>query len=163
MPRRTRGDSANVLPDWVVEYPWQGGTARSTRRQWIVASATFLLSWIVPCAAQAKNVRPAERAWIERSADLARAAKQHAIAADFQREIDAHRERLRQIVLANRNPPPRLLQLHRSMILTNALLNAAAQCHSGGRLLCPPELMLELEAQLRTAFAQLASLERNAG
>ena len=128
-----------------------------------MAAATCLLAWIPARPALARRTLPAERAWIERSAALAKAAKEHANAAEFRRDIEAHRERLREIVRANRNPPPGLLQLQRSMILTNALLNAASQCHSGGRLMCPADLMHDLEAQLRTAFAQLGALERRAG
>ncbi len=128
-----------------------------------MAAATCLLAWIPVRQALAKRTLLAERAWIERSAVLAREAKEHASAADFRREIEAHRERLREIVRAIPNPPPGLLQLQRSMILTNALLNAASQCQSGGRLMCPADLMHDLEAELRTAFAQLGALERRAG
>ena len=59
----------------------------------------------------------------------------------------------------NKSPPPPLLQLHRTMILTNALLNAASECHSGGRLMCPPDLMQQMEEQVRNAFAQLDAIE----
>jgi hypothetical protein len=79
--------------------------------------------------------------------------------ADFRRDIGAHRERLREIVRAAKAPPAPLTELHRSMILMNALLHAAAECHAGGRLVCPPELMQQIEHQLALGFRQLGALE----
>jgi hypothetical protein len=128
----------------------------------MLASAACLLRWNAASAAPAKSARSAERAWIERSAALAKAAKGHANVADFRRDIGEHRERLRDIVRAARNPPPNVLELQRSMILTNALLNAASECHSGGRLVCPADLMRQIEGQLKIDFAQLNAIERGA-
>lgn len=78
---------------------------------------------------------------------------------DFRRDILEHRERLRSIVRSGKNAPPNLQQLHRSMVLTNALLNAASECHAGGRLVCPADLMQQLEAQVRADRAQLGAIE----
>jgi hypothetical protein len=129
---------------------------------WILASVACLLPWNAVLAAPAKGARSAERAWIERSAVLAKAARGHANVADFHRDIEEHRERLREIVRADRKPPPKRLELQRSMILTNALLNAASQCHSGGRLECPADLMRQIDEQLKVDFAQLDAIERGA-
>lgn len=140
------------------------------RRLWLAALLACLLPATPAFAAVAKPARPAaakqaraaERAWIERSVALAKAAKEHAILGDFRRDILEHRERLRAIVRANPKPPGPLLGLHRSMILTNALLNAASECHSGGRLACPADLMRQIEAQLKADLAHLNAVERGA-
>lgn len=80
--------------------------------------------------------------------------------AEFRRDIVAHRERLREIVRANPDVPPPVVQLQRSMILTNALLNAASECHSGGRIVCPADLLQRIDQQLRTTFEHLSAAER---
>lgn len=103
-----------------------------------------------------------ERAWFERSAALAKAARENASVVEFRRDILAHRETLREIVRANSNPPSEILQLQRSMILMNALLNAASECHSGGRVVCPADLMHRIDEQLKTGFAQLSAIELGA-
>ncbi len=96
---------------------------------------------------------------MERSAALADAARHHAAAADFHRDIEAHRDALRQIVRsdAGKTPQP-VLRLHRTMILVNALLHAAAECQQGGRLVCPADLMRQLDGQIRDGFAQLDAI-----
>lgn len=134
--------------------------ASRARRLWIVAPATCLLAWVPAFAGPAKNPLPAEREWIERSAALVISAKEHASVGDFRRDTLEHRERLRSIVRSGKGSSSALLQLHRSMILTNALLNAASECHSGGRLTCPADLMQQLEAQVRADRAQLGVVER---
>lgn len=131
------------------------------RRRLIVASAAIALHWPQVRATAAPAARP-ERAWVERSATLAKAAKEHADIADFRRDILAHRERLREIVRTNKNPPPEVLQLHRTMILTSALLSAASECHSGGRVVCPADLMYQIDEQVRTGFEQLKGVEGGA-
>lgn len=135
---------------------------RLARRLVILAPALWLLGGAL---AQAKPAGPrlrAERAWFERSAALTRAVKARAGVADFRRDVGEHRERLRAIVKAAGKADAGVLDLQRSMILMNALLHAAAECHSGGRLLCPPELMLQIENQLETGFRQLGALEKGA-
>lgn len=133
-----------------------------TRRLWVVASAASLLSCAWAHAAPTKLARPAERAWLERSAALIQAAKGNANVADFRRDVQAHRERLREIVRSSKNNPPALVQLQRTMIVTNALLNAASECHSGGRVVCPADLMQQLEERVRAGFAQLNAIEGGA-
>lgn len=103
-----------------------------------------------------------ERAWFERAAVLGKAAKAHASVADFRRDILAHRESLREIVRANPNPRSDILQLQRSMILMNALLHAAAECHSGGRVVCPADLIHRIDEQLKAGFGQLDAVEGGA-
>lgn len=136
------------------------GKVSHARRLWIAAPAACLASWAPALvAAPASKRRPAEHAWIERSAALVTAAKEHASVGDFRRDVLEHRERLRSIVRSGKNAPPNLQQLHRSMVLTNALLNAASECHAGGRLVCPADLMQQLEAQVRADRAQLGAIE----
>jgi hypothetical protein len=127
----------------------------------LAAGTAWLLGATVVRAAPRRRL-PGERAWLERSESLARAAKAHANVADFRRDIGAHRERLREIVRAAKAPPAPLAELHRSMILMNALLHAAAECHAGGKLMCPPELMQQIEHQLTVGFGQLGVLEGSA-
>lgn len=120
----------------------------------------WLLPGVSAAAARAQAAPSAEQRWIERSAALAAAAKRHASVADFRRDIEEHRERLREIVRSGgSNPSPSLLQLHRSMILINALLHAAAECHAGGRLVCPADLMRRLEEQIATGFALVKAVQ----
>lgn len=161
-----RVDSAIAHPETGVDSPGTHGDRirieSRARRLWLLAPAVWLLPWNAAAAVPAKEGRSAERAWIERSAALARAAKEHAIVADFRRDIQEHRERLREIVRSNRNPPPRMLELQRSMILTNALLNAASECYSGGRLVCPADLMRQIDERLKIDFEQLNAIERGA-
>ncbi|MBL8341015.1 MAG: hypothetical protein JNL30_06050 [Rubrivivax sp.] len=106
-----------------------------------------------------RTSRPAERAWVERAAALALAAKRSVEVAEFRRDIDAHRVALRRIVQAHPNPPEPVLKLHRVMVLTNALLHAAAECHVGGRIVCPADLMQHIEDQVRNGFEHLHALE----
>lgn len=124
--------------------------------------AAIVLPGVGVAALRAKPINPAERSWFERSAVLAEAAKKHVSVAEFRRDIAAHRETLREIVRANRNPPTDILALQRSMIVMNALLNAASECHSGGRIVCPPDLLHRIDAQLRVGFAQLEAIDRAA-
>ena len=132
------------------------------RRRWIAAAAAALLLPLASAAQRGKAPSP-ERQWIERSAALASAAKQHAGVARFRHDIEEHRERLRQIVRAGgANPPPPQLELQRTMILINALLHAAAECHAGGRLMCPADLLHQLDQQIVAGFAMLENVERAA-
>jgi hypothetical protein len=102
----------------------------------------------------------AERAWIERAETLVAAAKGHAVAAEFQRDVEAQRARLREIVRQEGpQPTPELRQLHVSMILLNALLKSAADCHQGGRVVCPAQLLRQLDAQLNVVHGQLKGLQ----
>ena len=53
-----------------------------------------------------------------------------------------------------------VIRLHRTMILVNALLHAAAECQQGGRLVCHADLMRQLDGQIAEAFAQLDAIEK---
>ncbi len=128
----------------------------------IVMLAALVLPGVGVAAGHAKPAKRIERVWFERSAALADAARRNVSVADFRRDIGAHRETLREIVRANRSPPADILTLQRSMILMNALLNAAAECHSGGRVVCPPDLLHRIDEQLREGFAQLEAIDRAA-
>ncbi|MGA9031684.1 MAG: hypothetical protein WB402_04105 [Sulfuricaulis sp.] len=101
----------------------------------------------------------AERAWIERAEALVAAAKGHANAAGFRQDVEAQRERLREIVRQEGpRPMPERRQLHVSMILLNALLKSASDCHQGGRVVCPADLIRQLDAQVKVVYAQLKAV-----
>jgi hypothetical protein len=102
----------------------------------------------------------AERAWIERAEALVVMAKGPANAALFRQDVETQRERLREIVRQEGpRPTPELRQLHVSMILLNALLKSAADCHQGGRLVCPAELIRQLDAQVKVVNQQLEAVQ----
>lgn len=126
---------------------------------WRIAAAVFLLS--SPASVWSDDATATERDWIQRAEALVTAARSHADAARFQGDVQAHRERLRDIVRrAGPTPAPERRQLHGSMILLNALLKSAADCHRAGRIVCPADLMRQLDVQVRTAWTQLKALER---
>lgn len=98
--------------------------------------------------------------WIERAETLVAAAKGHANAAGFRRDVETHRERLREIVRGEGpQPTPELRQLHVSMILLNALLKSASDCHQGGRVVCPADLIRQLDAQVKLVHGQLKAVQ----
>jgi hypothetical protein len=128
------------------------------RLQIVAYLASAVMLGFNPVAADAAPVQ-SENDWIERAAALVAAARANADATTFQREVQAHRERLREIVrAAGSAPPPDRRQLHVSMMLLNALLKSASDCHRAGRITCPAELMRQLDAQVATARAQLKAL-----
>jgi hypothetical protein len=127
---------------------------------WMLAPCGWALACFAGGVAAAPARKRAERAWIERSAALTRTVKASGDVAEFRRDLREHRERLREIVRAAGTPPPPVLELHRSMILMHALLHAASECHAGGRLLCPPDLMRQIEEQLAVGFRQLDAVEK---
>lgn len=135
--------------------------AHDSRRRLLAAASVALLAvpaW--PClAARGKPPIARERAWVERSQALAQSAKANVGVADFRRDIVAHRERLRELVRARPDAPPAVVQLQRSMILINALLNAASECHSGGRIVCPADLLERIDHQLRVTVEHLRAAE----
>lgn len=124
----------------------------------VVVWAWLFFCWAVPaCAGEAV---PDERAWIERAEALVTAAKGHADAADFQRDVRAHRERLREIVRrAGPEPAAELRQLHASMVLLDALLKSASDCQHAGHVVCEANLIRRLDAQLEAARARLKAAE----
>lgn len=136
------------------------GSAGASRRGLLAAASAWLLLPARPSlAARRKPAIAGERAWIERSHALAESARAHASVADFRRDIVAHRERLRELVRARPDAPAAMVQLQRSMILINALLNAASECHSGGRIVCPADLLERIDHQLRVTVEHLRAAE----
>jgi hypothetical protein len=101
-----------------------------------------------------------ERGWIERAEALVAAARGHAEAAGFQRDVQAHRERLRGIVRdAGPEPTSERRQLHASMVLLDALLKSASDCQQVGHVVCEANLIRRLDAQLEAARARLRAVE----
>jgi len=124
----------------------------------VVVCAGVLFYWALPvCAGDAASE---ERAWIGRAEALVTAAKGHAEAAAFQRDVQAHRERLRGIVRrAGPEPTPERRQLHASLVLLDALLKSASDCQQAGHVVCEARLIRRLDAQLEAARAQLKAVE----
>jgi len=120
-------------------------------------------AWVFFCwagAARAAGEAADEHAWIERAEALVAAAKGHAEAAGFQREVLAHRDRLRGIVRrAGPEPTPERRQLYASMVLLDALLKSASDCQQAGHVVCEANLIRRLDAQLEAARAQLKAVE----
>ncbi len=124
----------------------------------VVVWAGLFFCWAMP--AWAGDAASDERAWIERAGALVAAAKDHAEAAGFQRDVQAHRERLRGIVRRPApEPAPERRQLHASMVLLDALLKSASDCQQAGHVVCEANLLRRLDAQLETARAQLKAVE----
>jgi hypothetical protein len=123
----------------------------------------FAVPWLAHLAraTAAAATHGAERQWMERSAALADAARRHAAVTGFRGDIEAHRDKLRQIVRSDGEKTPQpVVRLHRTMILVNALLHAAAECQQGGRLVCPADLMRQLDGQIAEGFSQLQAIEK---
>lgn len=126
-----------------------------TEQRWLVAAVFLCLS----ATAWPVDAVSAERAWIERAEALVAAAKGPANATVFRQDVEMQRERLREIVRQEGpRPTPERRQLHVSMILLNALLKSASDCHQGGRLACPAELIRQLDAQVKVVRAQLKAV-----
>jgi len=129
---------------------------RWKERGWLVTAVFLCLS----TTAWSAGGVAAERAWIERAETLVAAAKGHAVATEFQRDVEVQRERLRGIVRQEGpQPTPELRQLHVSMILLNALLKSASDCHQGGRVVCPAQLLRQLDAQVKVVQGQLKAVQ----
>ncbi len=123
----------------------------------IVVWAGIFFCWAMP--AWAGDAASEERTWIERAEALVTAAKGHAEVAAFQRDVQAHRERLRGIVRrAGPEPIPERRQLHASMVLLDALLKSASDCQQAGHVVCEANLIRRLDAQLEAARAQLKAV-----
>lgn len=96
-----------------------------------------------------------EQAWIEEAQQLVEAAASgQAEARSFQRQVEQSREALREIVS---NAESGDSERHQNMILMVALLDAAAACHRAGYIVCPPDLMRQLRAQLARLQAQIGT------
>jgi hypothetical protein len=101
----------------------------------------------------ASLVSEADRAWIERAGELVEAADSgRAEALQFRREVQESREILRELV---RSADPEDRARYQNKILMVALLDAAAACHRGGYIVCPPDLMRQMRAQLARLQAQI--------
>lgn len=130
---------------------------RRRKEQWLLVTAVFLC---LSTTAWSAGGVAAERAWIERAEALVAAAKGYANAAGFRQDVEVQRERLREIVRQEGpQPTPERRQLHVSMILLNALLKSASDCHQGGRVVCPAELIRQLDAQVKVVHAQLKAVQ----
>ena len=124
---------------------------------WIAAMAAIVVC--LSTDARATGGASAERAWINGAATLVTMAKSHTAEAGFQWEVEQSRERLREIVLqAGPHPTPQRKQLFVAMIMLNALLESASECHEGGVMVCPATLIWQLNAQVKTALAQLKAM-----
>lgn len=114
-------------------------------------AAVLLARLAVPALAAADA---GEQAWLQQAATLVEAARASAPAIEFRARVDALREQLRPIVRAGRDHD-RLRELHVQMVLLQTLLQMASDCHRGGRVLCPPTLMGQLDTQLAVARSRL--------
>jgi hypothetical protein len=102
-----------------------------------------------------------EKAWVEQAERLVVAVTTTTPnAAEFRRDVHTSRTQLRQLMQKRENPVPvEKQQLHKTLILLDALLDAAAKCQTGNVVICPPFLVQGLNAQLKNAQAQLAVIE----
>lgn len=96
--------------------------------------------------------------WLEQASQLVDAARDRAPAGAFRKRVIAAREQLRGIVRAGQARAD-LHELHINLVLLQSLLQAASDCHRGGRVLCPPSLMRQLDTQLAAARTRLSALE----
>lgn len=91
--------------------------------------------------------------WVEEAGALVDAADSGtAKARAFQREVRASRESLRDLV---RDSDPESRGGYQNMILMVALLDAAAACHRGGYIVCPPDLMRQMRELMVRLRAQV--------
>lgn len=94
-----------------------------------------------------------KREWVEEAGALVDAADSgRAEARAFQREVRASREALRDLV---RESDPESRGDYQNMILMVALLDAAAACHRGGYIVCPPDLMRQMREVMVRLRAQV--------
>lgn len=119
---------------------------------WMMALFLCLLPGISMAVSQ---VPEDERAWINEAGEMVEAADSgRAEALAFRRQVQASRESLREMVRAS-DPDDR--ERYQHMILMVALLDAAAACHRGGYIVCPPDLMRQMRAQLARLQAQIGT------
>jgi hypothetical protein len=84
--------------------------------------------------------------WVAYAARLVEAADSgHAPASSFRREVSNMRDNLRALV---RNVPDSEREPLNDLVMMVALLDAAAACHRGGFIICPPDLMRQMRAQM---------------
>ncbi|MEJ2644066.1 MAG: hypothetical protein P8180_03890 [Gammaproteobacteria bacterium] len=105
------------------------------------------LLWATPSfGAAAASPDDADSAWVAHAVRLVHAAVTGtAPIADFRRQVVDSRKRLRRIFLANMGKGSGTRRaLHMQMLVLNSLLQAAASCHQGGTVSCPPTLISQL-------------------
>ncbi|HYA39436.1 MAG TPA: hypothetical protein VEI74_14305 [Candidatus Methylomirabilis sp.] len=130
---------------------------RRPEQRWRLIAAVLL--WLSTTAWAGGGVA-AESTWIEHAEGLVAAAKGHADVAQFRQDVETQRERLREIVRQEGpQPTPERRQLHVSMILLNALLKSASDCHQGGRVVCPAQLLRQLDEQVNVVQGQLRAVQ----
>lgn len=101
--------------------------------------------------------RGSEAAWIKNASALVGVAVEGtAPIAGFRGRVEASRRQLRAIFLSDPKASKAVRALHMQMLVLLSLLEAAATCHQGGQISCPPELISQLIAQ-RNAVEQLAN------
>jgi predicted RNA-binding Zn ribbon-like protein len=84
--------------------------------------------------------------WVAQAGRLVEAADSgNAPASSFRREVTAMRESLRELVRAADGEDRAALN---DLVMMVALLDAAAACHRGGVIVCPPDLMRQMRAQM---------------
>lgn len=121
-------------------------------------SALLLLMCLWPLQSMAATsvVADEERAWVETAIQLVEAADSgRAEALAFRRQVQQSREALREMV---RVADPDDRARFQNMILMVALLDAAAACHRGGVIVCPPDLMRQMREQISRLEAQIAQV-----
>ncbi|MCO6411291.1 MAG: hypothetical protein J5I92_00975 [Thiogranum sp.] len=127
---------------------------------WSIAAPALVAAWLLsqPGLPAAAMTGPAESQWLNQTAGLIEAARTRAPVGEFRERVIAQREWLRDIVRAGQGRDE-LRALHVNLVLLQTLLQSAADCHQAGRILCPPDLMRQLEAQLARARSGLTILE----
>ena len=113
----------------------------------------LLCLWPLQSMAVTSVVPDDERAWVETAFQLVEAADSgRAEALAFRRQVQQSRETLRELVRA---ADPEDRARFQNMILMVALLDAAAACHRGGVIVCPPDLMRQMRLQIARLQAQI--------
>ncbi len=91
--------------------------------------------------------------WIKEAGGLVESASSNkADARDFKDQVKRSRESLRSLILS---VAPDNRARFQDMVLMLALLDAAAACHKGGFIICPPDLMQQMRAQQGRLQAQV--------
>ncbi len=100
----------------------------------------------------------------DRLVKAARSAQ--AEASPFRIDVTLYRESLRELMLSNREieQDEKRIPQHMlvNMVRMSALLHSAAECKTGRYIVCPPELMKQLEAQQQLLSAEFAQYRATA-
>ncbi len=102
-----------------------------------------------------------ERDWIDQATVLVeRAATGWADGKRYTEDVKAHRADLRELMRSSGTDLAQAhRQLHMSMVLLGILLKTAAGCQTGGHVVCPPSLMIQLRAVLKNTYINLETYE----